>query len=185
MPSLSTLMGVRIAQIDLHVNQLKYKDVEEDDTFLKTSVRIKKNILLEEIVFQEGQFIDFEYTERIPRLEQQFFGPVSKDVYNHQVRFNFAGTSELLWHSAEGSSYSASDHGVIKPTSNSITVYVELPELNPERAILEGEKIIRFTKNTAENSNRQIKVWNPGVEQRIDEQLAAKREDLRRIFGPK
>jgi len=80
---------------------------------------------------------------------------------------------------------SGSDHGLILPYGNKINVEVDLPELNPEKAIREARNLLDMTIRFVTSNNKSIQAWNLMVGQRIDEQLKTKREELIRIFGGK
>lgn len=179
----SEIFNSRAQQLPTLVNNLKLKDVEEDEAFEKTKKRIKDTILIKPIVLSEAKFIDFEYKQKEVRMEQRFFGNPSSDNYIHEIRIPFEGDRELFVHSFNGMSYSSSDHGVIKPQSSSYaTVYAELSELSPEKAISSAESLFKLTKYIGESNSKLAENWNAAMEQQIDQKLEAKRDELFRIF---
>ncbi|MNJ98099.1 hypothetical protein D3C87_158610 [compost metagenome] len=186
LPSLSQLFQARTSKLPMLINNLKLKDVEEDEEFEKTKQRIKDAVLLTPIVFEEPQFIDHEYEERQTRLEQQIFSTFNKDIYIHEIRYNFTGSVELFGHTFDGMSYSTSDHGLIKPeSSNYVTVYAELPTLSPDGAINLAGSLFRLSKYIAEHNSEATKVWNVSIKNHINAELELKRDELFRVFKKK
>tara|TARA_R110002050_G_scaffold246708_1_gene384489 strand:- start:1275 stop:1805 length:531 start_codon:yes stop_codon:yes gene_type:complete len=165
------------------VNKLKFKDVEDDEVFKKTKKSVKDSILFNPIIIEEPEFKDFEYEEIPLKIEQQYFGEQSKDHYYHEINYKIAGDKELLFYTPENFSYSTSDHGILEPNGNSIKVIVDLPEINPEKAKIEANKLFKLTKKIAEQNSETAISWNLGMSRKIEKDLENKREELNRIFG--
>lgn len=182
LPSLSELQQKRIASINSLVNNLKFPDVEKDEDFEVSKEKIKNVILFKPITFLDSEFVDHTYVERNITFEQQIIG-LSKHQYFHKIKFPFTGDKELFLHSYNGMSYYSSDHGVIEPSGNAFTVYVELPTLNPTNSIEQAKALLRLTTDIGRNNSESIISWNSAVEKRIDADLENKRAELFDIFG--
>ncbi len=116
-------------------------------------------------------------------MQQQMLG-MSRHHYVHKVEFPFTGDTELFDHTPEvGFSYSSSDHGLVLPSYNRLTVYVDLPELNPTRAIAEARGLLSMTMQFVNSNNASIDIWSQSISNRIDQQLQQKREELVKLFG--
>lgn len=181
LPSISELQQKRISSIDSLINNLKFHDVEKDETFEVSKQKIKKAILFEPITLLEPEFVDHSYVERNVTFEQQIIG-LSKHQYFHKIKFPFTGDKELFLHSYNGMTYFSSDHGVMEPNGNTFTVYVELPKLNPPTSIEQARSLLRLTTDIGQNNSNSIIIWNTAIEKRIDSDLENKRAELFDIF---
>lgn len=185
LPYLNDFKRERELKINSLINNLKLNEVKDDQVFLKTQERIKKNILIEPVEIGDPKLNDYEYQEKSLSFEQQLIGG-SKNHYIHKILFPIKGNYELISYKPEsGFTYHSSDHGLILPYGNTLIVEVDLPELNPDRAIIEANKYLSMTIQFVNSNNTSVKLWNTNIEQRIDELLNQKREELIRIFGNK
>lgn len=182
---ISELKRDRESKINILINNLKISEVKDDAKFIETSKRIKNSILLTLIEFGEPKFFDYEFEEIALSLQQQLIGGVNRNHYYHKVSFPFTGDRELFSFQPETFSYSSSDRGLIIPYSNNLTVTVDLPELNPDRAISEAKSLLSLTMQFININNASLQSWSLVTSQRIDEQLRVKREELIKIFGDK
>ena len=110
---------------------------------------------------------------------------MSKHHYIHTVSFPFSGDEEILSYRPENYTYSTSDRGMVSPHGNEINVEVDLPQLNPDQAIAQARGELSMTIRFIDSNNATVREWNRGVEQRIDQQLQSKCEELIRLFGGK
>lgn len=182
---ISELKIERESKINTLINNLKIGEVKDEAKFIETSERIKNSILLTPIVFGEPKFIDHEFEEIALTMQQQLIGGMSRNHYYHRVSFPFTGDREIFSYQPESFSYSSSDKGLIIPHSNNLTVNVDLPELNPDRAVSEGKNMLSMTMQFVSGNNASLQSWTVVVSQTIDEQLRVKREELIKIFGDK
>lgn len=183
-PFMVDLKRQRESMINSLINNLKINDVKEDADFQQTSEKIKNEILLKPVNIDEARFIDHEYEEIQLNMQQQFVGGGSKHHYYHQIEFPFTGDKELFEYIPEtGYSQTSSDYGIILPDYNSITVYVDLPELNPNRAISKAKELLNLTLQLVSGNNSSISGWSESISNRIDNLLQKKREELIKIFG--
>ena len=182
-PYMSELKREKESVINSLINNLIIDDVKDDANFAKTSSRIKNSVILKKVEFGEPKFTDHKYEDRPLSMHQQLIG-ASRHHYIHTVEFPFTGNTELFDHTPEGGfSYSNSDRGLILPNYNRLTVYVDLPELNPTMAIAEARGLLSMTMEFVNSNNASIDAWSQSVSQRIDQQLQQKREELIRLFG--
>jgi hypothetical protein len=183
LPFLSELKSQREKMINNLINNLKIGDVKDDKKFEQTTLRVKRQILLTPVQIGEPKFTDYEYEERQLSMQQQLVGVGGRHHYIHKISFPFTGDSELFSHIPEnGFTYSSSDHGLILPDSNAIEVEVDLPELNPQKAIAEARNLLSMTLQFVNSNNATIQTWSVAVGQRIDEQLKQKRAELIKLF---
>ena len=182
-PFMSELKRQKEAGINSLINNLKIGDVKDDDKFARTSSRIKNSVLLKKVELGEPKCVDYEYEERALSMQQQVLG-MSRHHYVHTVEFPFTGDTELFDHTPEvGFSHSSSDRGLVLPSYNRLTVYVDLPELNPTRAIAEARNLLSMTMQFVNSNNASIDAWSQSISHRIDQQLQQKREELAKFFG--
>lgn len=184
LPYFADLLKVRESQINSLINNLKVDDVKDDGKFQNTASRIKKAIIPSPIVIGEGKFVDHEY-EEIPLTFQQQVSGGNKNHFHHEISFPFTGSNELLKHRPNNYSYSTSDRGVIMPGSSALTVYVDLPELNPDKAVMQARTFLSMTIQFATENNTTLKSWADLIEKQIDDQLGKKRNQLIKLFGGK
>lgn len=173
------------SKINSLVNNLKIKDVEDDKAFENTINSIKRAVLINPVVLQEPEFVDHKYSEKRLSFTDQVAG-LSKDHYYHEVSFPFTGSKEIFLHQPEdGFSWSSSEYGLIMPRNSSIRVYVDLPQLDPEKAKSEARRLLSMTLQFVDKNNRSVESWNAGWSSRIETQLKNKREELIKLFGVK
>ena len=173
----------RESKINSLINNLKINQVKDDSMFIETSERIKREILINPVEIGKPKLVDFSFEERALTMEQSYSG-FSKNHYHHQVSFTFSGDKELFSHIPEGGfSYGNLDRGLIIPNSNTLTIYIDLPELNPDRAVEESYKLLSMTMQFVKNNNQSLQDWTIVIKQKIDDLLKLKREELIRIFG--
>ncbi|WP_417369221.1 hypothetical protein [Flavobacterium beibuense] len=166
--SLSDLFQEKIREIPSLINNLKYRDIGDDASFNESTKKIKNEILLSPVIIGEPKFVDYEYERN----------------YIHEISFPYEGDRELFSYTPDNFSYLSSDHGIIVPTyDDSITIYVELSEISPKKAVDEAKSLMRLTIDLAEKNYEAISNWNYAIEKRIDNDLEEKRNELERIFG--
>lgn len=172
------------SRINVLINNLKISDVKEDKVFAKTTEHIKKDVLIEPVAFRKPKLIGHKYYEKPLTMEQQLIGGISKSHYIHEISFPFSGDSSLFSHIPEnGYTFGGHDHGLIPPVENAIDVEVDLPELNPDRAIVEARSLLSMTIQFVDSNNSSLQAWSISVANRIDEQLNQKRAELINLFG--
>ena len=185
LPYLSKYKKERESKINSLINNLKISDVKEDTNFINTTSRIKKLVVLYPIVMGEPKFVDHEFEEIPLTMTQQLIGGMSRNHYTHQIDFPFTGNGELFSYIPENGYSQSSERGIILPYGNTITVYVDLPELNPERAIAVARGDLSMNFQFMDNNNASVQSWTVVIGQRIDEQLKQKREELIKLYGGK
>lgn len=165
------------------INSLKIGDVKDDEKFAQTTQKIKNSVLLKKVVVGEPKNVDYKYEQRPLNMNQQLIGGISIHHYIHEIEFPFFGDSEFFDHIPEiGFSYSSSDHGLILPYHNKIKVYVDLPELNPTRAIAVAENFLSMNIQFVNANNASVDSWAVSVIHRIEHLLLEKREELVKLF---
>lgn len=182
---ISDLLTERESKINSLINNLKIGDVKEDTAFSNTTTRIKKAILLTPVDLGEANFVDHEFEEIPLTMQQQLIGGQSRNHYYHQIQYKFTGDNELFTHKPNSFSFSSSDRGIILPDTNSIDVYVDLPELNPTKAIGQARALLSMNIQFVNSNNETVKTWSQSIGQLIDERLTNKRSELIRLFGGK
>lgn len=184
-PFLSNLKREREFKIDSLINNLKLADVEKDEVFNKNVERIKKSITLQPVEIGAGRVADHEFEQKEMTMQMQLLGAPAS-FYHHEVVFPVTGALELFSHTPEqGFSFSSSDHGLILPNGNQLTVYASLTTLENERAISAADQLLSLTKQFVNNNNAVVTPWNTAIEARIDQQAQAKRTELIEKFGGK
>lgn len=184
MPLITDLLQKRESKINTLINNLKIEDVKDNTAFDRTTLRIKREVLLSEVVIGEGKFINHEYQEITLNFHQQVSGG-SKNHYYHEISFPFTGSRELLTYRPVEFEFFSNSRGLIEPNSADLTVYVDMPELNPSKAIEQAGVILSMTTQFARKNNTVVKSWVEVVEKHIDAELIKKREQLIKLFGGK
>lgn len=183
-PFFSQLLQERAAKINSLINNLKIDEVRDDKAFGRTKTRIKDAVLLRPGVIGDPKFVDHRYEERPLTMQQQLIGGISREHYVHKISVPISGSREVFHHMpTQGFSYSSSDRGLLVPYGNTIDIEVDLPQLNPKQAIAQANSLLAMTKQFVDYNNATLQVWNPNVEQIIEQKLSSKREELNRIFG--
>lgn len=182
LPRIQDSLTAREAKINMLVNNLRIADVQEDSTFQLNKKRIKDQILLKPVHFDEPKIVDSQYSERHVSWEDQLNG-VSRQVYTFQVSVPFSGNSDLISHACASPVYGSSDKGIVIPNWNSIILYVQLSADEPEQAKEEARKDLAPTIQNAESNNATVENWNRTVEIKIDQALDFRRADLIQKYG--
>jgi hypothetical protein len=182
LPSLYELQKVRESKIKFLINNLKYQDTKSDDVFDRTKKKIKKEILLTPVVFNEPSFLDHTYEERSVSFPNQLTGG-ARDHYVHNISVIFNGDRELFNYIPNNFSFGISERGIVQPDYNQILIDIDLPELNPNLAIQNAKSMLSSTYRLIEMNNSVIAEWSKNVEKRIDDQLDLKRKELENLFG--
>ncbi|HCS20117.1 MAG TPA: hypothetical protein DIW47_06065 [Bacteroidetes bacterium] len=182
-PFFSELLRKREAGINSLINNLKIADVKEDEKFVQTATRIKNSVLLQKVEFGDPRFVDHQFEDKPLNIQQQLIGGMSRNHYVHEILFPFTGDTMLFDHAPNEFSRSSSDRGLILPGFNNLRVYVDLPELNPTRAIVEAQGLLSLTMQFVSRNNAAVDSWTTIVSQTIDHLLELKREELIKIFG--
>jgi len=180
---ITELMRKKESEINTLINNLKIENVKDDIIFSKTREKIIETIVPKLVEFGEPKFIDYEYEEKKPSMNQQLVGIYNANHYYHEISFPFSGDIELFNYLPESFSFTSSDRGVIIPDSQEVRVYVDLPEISPEKAIKNAKALFYLTKKIVTGNNESIAKWSKSIENRIDKQLESKRKELRSIFG--
>ncbi|NLZ46133.1 MAG: hypothetical protein GX896_05525 [Clostridiales bacterium] len=175
----SNLFSIRENELKHLVGNLKPNDVKDDVQFTHTTARIKNNVLLKPVTFQDPKITNHSQVEKnYPPDFQNLFG--GKRMINIiSVEFQFDGSSELFNYSPNNLSFgSSSNMRVYQPYGNSITVDVELPDLDKNKAISAAKAQMEMTFGVINGNNTQAIQWNMSIESSIDSMLIAKRKEL-------
>lgn len=182
LPLISDLKKQQEAKISYLINNLKIDDVRSDENFKASTEKIIKAIQIAPIVFDEPKFSDHEYEQRALSIAHQMHG-MSRDNYIHKVSMSYTGNSVLLNYKPASISWSSSEHGLLNSNGNRFIIYVELPELNPQKAVAEAKNLMTMTFRFANDNSAEIVRWNDSVAAIIDQKMNSKRDELKLIFG--
>ena len=182
-PLFSTFLDQKEKSINSIINNLKISDVKDDSQFNITRLSIKDAIIPKPVKFAEPAVINHTYEEIQLTFQQQVAGGLRKDHYYHEIKFPFTGSIELFSYSAGGYSYSSSDLGLIAPNYNSVTIFIDLPELDPKQAIANARTTAGLTLRLVEDNNSSLDRWTSGINQKIDDLLDQKRKELIKKFS--
>lgn len=181
---LPELKQSRESKIRPLVNNLKFKDVKDENDFIRIVSGIKKEILLTPVKIEVGKFVDHSYSEKKITNRDMVYGSNNNNIYTHIISYKFSGDSEIFkYRILNGFTINNRTVGFYQPVGNTITIDMDLHELNPPKAISEANDLMRDTFNLINDNNKEIETWNYHVEQEIDMLLSAKKEELIRIFG--
>lgn len=182
LPQFQSVLDERESKINTLVNNLKIVDVKEDTAFQANAKRIKDQVLLKPVSFEEPKIIDYQYSERQVSWTDQMNG-ASRHQYTFEVTVPFSGDSDLISHACANPSFGSSERGIITPNWNNITLYVHLSADEPEQAKERAKADLIPTARNAESNNATVEAWNRAVEARIDQALNTKRTDLIQKYG--
>jgi hypothetical protein len=173
LPFMINYQNQKELKITTLINSLKIDDVKEDSSYAKTIAKIKSEVAISLVEIQDPVHKDFKYDS-------------TSRQYVHDISFPFTGDKELFRLTPpSGISFGGSDHGIIAPLSNSIIVHVPQTDTDPQKAISSARQLLRLTISIAESNNVSLKDWNERTAQRVESELAVKREELIRFFGNK
>jgi len=182
LPRFQDVLDERESKINTLVNSLKIADVKEDTAFQANRKRIKEQVLLKPVSFEEPKIIDYQYSERQVSFVDQMNG-TSRHAYVFQISVPFSGNSELISHACASPSFGSSERGIITPGWNGITLYVNLSADEPEQAKIRANQDLIPTIRNAESNNATVEVWNRTLEAKIDQALNTKRTNLIQKYG--
>lgn len=180
----SEFLSNRETQIPKLINSLKIKDVETDESYNATVTRILNKVSVELVEFGEFKHIDFEYETRNLSFTQQAAG-MSRDVYTHELSIPFTGSRELFLFYPNSFGVGSSDRGVLSPGHNSVTIYVDRADADPDQAKADAQSNFALTKKLVTSNNDEARNWNQRIEVQIRQSLDNKRQELIKLFGKK
>lgn len=162
------------------INNLKINDVKEDKTFIRTKERIKNQILLQPVRFQEPRVSDHrsELRKMVPNYIDPFGG--QRQVTIAEVEFPFEGSEELFGYRPDSVSYS--DPTVYLPIGGSVKVEIIIERLDKEAVLLQANREMSLTKNLINDINSQTENWSKSMDRQIDDMLDAKRKELIKFY---
>lgn len=162
------------------INDLKIADVKTDEAFKATTKRIKKKMMLSEVIFGEPKVTKLESgTRTVPGHYGNFLGG-SQDVHEITVEFPFTGSAELFEYMPDREMIPA---GVAyQPSGNKINVEVTLKEMNKEKAISEAKSEMESTFAIIKGNNVQGGDWWQRNESFVDSALIKRRDELIAFF---
>ncbi len=183
-PWLSALKSERAKSVLTTINNLKLNDVETDTAYNATISRIKQAVLFTPVTISEPKYVDHQYQHKPLTVQQQMIGG-STEYYYFKFSAGFTGSTELFNHIPEsGFSIGAGDF-VIEPTGRSLSIEVELNELNVERAKLAAKDTLAYTIGYTNQTSKDIIDWNIEITARIESLAAQKRQQQIAQFGKK
>ncbi|MBN9299831.1 MAG: hypothetical protein J0I41_22705 [Filimonas sp.] len=181
-PFLTTIKQRREASITTHINNLQLRDVKDDAVFAQTSSRIIGDVVFKKVEIGEPKVGEHRYHESPPSIQQQMLG-LSRSHYIFPVEFPFTGDRELFEYNPDSFSWSSSEHGLILPSYDRLVVYVDIPELDPEKAKLMARNLLSMTFQFVNSNNASIELWSNHITEFIKQKLKDKRAELIRVFG--
>jgi hypothetical protein len=174
-PSIQEYKNARIAKIDVLVNRLHPNDLEHN--YHKIRDRIRQAILIEPVKIEAPQVLEHVY-DAWASYDQEPINGINKHNYIQKVIFPFSGNRDLFSHCPSSYSISPTDHGLILPNSNNLVVYVELPDLDPLKAMSMAETLLGMTRQFVKLNNSSLTEWNLMAERLIENKLNLKRKPL-------
>lgn len=179
---LRILFHERESKVVTFLNSLQPSDIKTEEKYNSKIDQLRSSILLKPASVGPGKFYRSEFVTRSLTMQQKFSGMLAS-YYNHEIIFPCLGSSELFNYVPDGFPTYSSEHGLILPQGSQITVYVDLPQLENERAISSATDLLSVTKRLIESNNAEAEVWNIKVRAKIDELAAAKYKELTDKFG--
>jgi hypothetical protein len=170
-------------QLQQLVGNLQLKDVKEDAAFQTTTQRVKSQLQLTPISFEEPVI-------KTHRQEQKSHGATFDNPRPHQktvdivtVDFPFTGSTELFNYSPSGHSISSSDTKVYQPGyGRTITLEVEVPQLDREAVIAKAKGMMQTTFSLINQANPHAEQWSLQMDGQIEAALQEKRTELLNFY---
>jgi len=181
----SELFSSKQRELNELVGNLSLNDVKEDTQFARTTHRIKNAILLKPVTFQEPKITGNYQTEKtVPPNYQDMWGG-KRQINIITVEFRFDGSPELFSYYPNNLSFgSSSNMRVYQPSGgNVISVEVELPDLDKNKAINAAKAQMEMTFGLINGNNSQAEQWSKTIELTIDSMLAAKRKEIIDLYS--
>ena len=183
MPSISTMQLQVLSNLFMEkekelkqaVGDLQLNDVKEDSNFKKTVQQIKKQILLQPVTIGEPKITGNQQTTRqVPPNYQNLWGG-AQNINVITVEFPCAGSEELFSYRT-GESLTIAR--VYQPSYKSISVEVQLLELNKEQALTKAREEMTTTFELIKQNNPVIERWSAQMEPQVEAALEKKRKEL-------
>lgn len=180
----SELFSSKQRELNELVGNLSLNDVKEDTQFARTTQRIKDAILLKPVTFQEPKITGNYQTEKtVPPNYQDMWGG-KRQVNIITVEFRFDGSPVLFNYSPNNLSFgSSSNMRVYQPFGNVISVEVELPDLDKNKALNAARVQMEMTFGVINGNNAQAQQWSNSIEPTIDSMLTAKRKEVIDLYS--
>lgn len=184
-PINSYLFEAKRNELKQLVGSLKIDEVKDDERFKRTIQRIKGNILLKPVTFQEPKITGNSTDERIVSSSFQDMWGGKKQINVITVEFKFDGSSELFNYGPNGLSFgSSSNNRIYQPGyGNSIDVQIELQTLDKIIALDSAKAQMELTFSVITGNNEQAKQFNVSIEPIIEQMLIAKRKELIDLYS--
>lgn len=184
-PINSYLFEAKKNELKQLVGNLKIDEVKDDERFKRTIQRIKGNILLKPVTFQEPKITGNSTDERIVSSNFQDMWGGKKQINVITIEFKFDGSSELFNYGPNGLSFGSSGNNRIYQPGygNSIDVQIELQTLDKIIALDSAKAQMELTFSVITGNNEQAKQFNVSIEPIIEQMLIAKRKELIDLYS--
>lgn len=178
MKSTTVLFEEKSKEFKRLVSELDIDDVKLDKQFNATKSRIKKDILLKSVKFNQPVINKKPYTtqKRVDPYLNPMGGTKDVQVVTVDFPFNSDGSEELFTVIPIGVIFSQGE--VYQPDGNSVPVEVEMDKLDKPLAISKTNQLMNTTFDIITKNNIQAEDWSKRMETIIDSRLEERRKEL-------
>jgi hypothetical protein len=163
------------------VGNLQITDVKEDQPFLVNTKRIKNQILLTPVTFEEPKITThYQTTREVPPNYQQMWGG-TQNINIVTVEFCFEGSEELFEYMPNGVGLTMGRF--YQPSGNRVIVEVTVTTLDKAAVIAAAKEKMSATFDLINANNAQAKQWTASKEPVIDTLMAQKRKELNDFYS--
>lgn len=179
LPRINDLFLSKEKQLNTMVGNLQVKDVKNDSDYNTAVAKIKKEILLTPVSFQDPEIKGHRTGERSVGASYEYPWPRTKSFLIVTVNFSFTGSSELFQFAPNSLTFSSTDTGVYQPDYNNvITVSVQVNELDKDQVKSRAREMMSTTFSLINQINPFADQWSLTKGPLIDELLRQKRKEI-------
>jgi hypothetical protein len=163
------------------IANLTVNEVKEDARFTATVQRIKDQTKLTPVVIGEPKITDNNTITRnvAPNFQDMWGGQRKFEVVT--VEFPFTGSEELFNFRASGIALTMGS--VYLPSYNTISIDVQLQQLNKDVALNSANSEIALTKELIKQNNPFAEQWNNKINATIDTLAEQRRKQLLELYS--
>ena len=179
--SLSGLFVDRERELKQLIANLQINEVKDDNKFTATINRIKQQLLLTPVSIGEPKITGNQAkTQQVPPNYQNMWGG-QRTMNVITVEFPFTGSAELFNYRSNGGSLSM--HNIYLPSYNSISLDVQLAELNKEKALAKAKEEMATTLEVINQNNPDAERWSATQSVLIEQMADKKRKELLAFYS--
>ncbi len=158
------------------IGNLQIENVNNDQAYNNTLDRIKRQILLNSVSFEEPKISGhYQETRQVQQSSHNLFGG-AQQVFVITIDFSFSGSEELF--DVYPNNTTVPMGRIYQPVGHNVSVEVTIPQLDKEKAISEAKSLMSTTFTIINANSTQAENWSKAKEPLIESMLQEQSKKL-------